>query len=431
MPKLTKRIVDGLRPAAGRDMFAWDTELRGFGVRVKPSGTKTFLIQYRNVEGRTRRCVIGQFGRLTAEHARALAQKKLATVVDGKDPSAERCAARKDMTISDVCDWYLQEAEAGRLLGRNRRPIKASTLAGDRSRIETHIKPLIGNRVIRHLKLADIEGLQADIAAGKSARPKRPGRGGRASGGAGTAGRCMTTLRGLLNHARRLGLIETSPAAGVRIMASRKTKRRLSAGEVRHLGKVMRQMEREGEHPTGLAAIRALLLTGFRRMEVLGMRKDWIDREGNCVAFPETKSGSQMRVAGDTALDLLATQACVSSSPFVFPADWGDGHFVGIVRVLERVCKRAGLSEVTPHTMRHTFASIAASMGFSELTVAGLLGHGARGVTQRYIHLDTALIIAADQVSAEVARLLNGGDVLSAQEAKLRWKAAIVPRGVL
>ena len=423
MPKLTKRTVDGLQPVGGRDIFAWDSELRGFGVRVKPSGTKTFLIQYRNTEGRTRRCVIGQFGVLTAELARALAQKKLASVVDGKDPSAERRAVRGDLTISDVCDWYLQEAQAGRILGRNRRPIKASTLAGDRSRIETHIKPLIGNRVIDHLKLADIEGLQADIAAGKSARPRQPGRGGQVSGGAGTAGRCMTTLRSLLNHARRLGLIETNPANGVRIVASQKLKRRLSAGEVRHLGKVMRQLEQEGEHPTGMAAIRALLMTGFRRMEVLGMRKDWIDVEGNCIAFPETKSGPQMRVAGDAALDHLAKQARTSNSPFVFPADWGDGHFVGIVRVLDRLCERAGLTEVTPHTMRHTFASIAASMGLSELTVSGLLGHGARGVTQRYVHLDTALIIAADQVSAEVARLLDGGDVLSVQEAKRRWKA--------
>lgn len=426
MPKLTKRIVDRLEPAAGRDVFAWDTQIRGFGVRVKPSGTKTFLIQYRNVEGRTRRCVIGQFGVLTAERARALAQKKLASVVDGHDPSADRFAARNDLTISDVCDWYLREAETGRLLGRNRRPIKTSTLDGDRSRIETHIKPLIGSRVINRLKLADIEGLQADIAAGKSARPKRSGRGGQASGGSGTAGRCMTTLRSLLNHARRLGVITHNPANGVRILVSQKLKRRLSAGEVRHLGKVMRQMEREREHPTGLAAIRALLLTGFRRMEVLGLRKEWIDEAGNCVAFPETKSGAQMRVVGDAALELFALRGRISHLPFVFPADWGEGHFVGIVRVLDRVCKRAGLSDVTPHTMRHTFASVAASMGFSELTVSGLLGHGARGVTQRYIHLDTALIIAADQVSAEMARLLDGGDVRSAKEAKLRWKTDIL-----
>ena len=426
MPKLTKRSVEALQADPKRDVFAWDPGLRGFGVRVKPSGTKTFVIQYRNAEGRTRRCVIGKYGVLTAELARSMAQKKLASVVDGKDPSEERRMARKDLTIAEVCNWYLDEAGAERLIGRNRRPIKASTLAGDRSRIETHIKPLIGNRVVSRLKLGDIEGLQADIAAGKSARPKHPGRGGRASGGAGTAGRCITTLRSVLNHARRLGLIETSPANGVRVMASTKIKRRLSAGEVRHLGKVMRQMERGGEHPTGLAAIRAMLLTGFRRMEVLGLRAEWIDQEGNFIAFPDTKSGAQVRVVGDAAMGHLLRQAQTGKSPFVFPADWGDGHFVGVVRVLDRVCARAGLSEVTPHTMRHTFASIAASMGFSELTISGLLGHSPRGVTQRYVHLDAALVIAADHVSAQIARLLDGGDVSFVQATKQNRKSEVV-----
>jgi hypothetical protein len=86
-------------------------------------------------------------------------------------------------------------------------------------------------------------------------------------------------------------------------------------------------------------------------------------------------------------------------SPYVFPADVGDGHFIGVVRVLDRVCAKAKLSGVTPHVLRHTFASIAGDLGFSELTIAGLLGHSSRGVTQRYVHLDAALAVAADQVS--------------------------------
>ena len=81
----------------------------------------------------------------------------------------------------------------------------------------------------------------------------------------------------------------------------------------------------------------------------------------------------------------------------MFPADWGDGHFIGVVRVLDRVCMKAKLKEVTPHVLRHTFASVAGDLGFSELTIAGLLGHSARGVTQGYVHLDTALVVAADQ----------------------------------
>jgi integrase len=418
MPKLTKTTVDALQLKAGSDAFLWDSELRGFGVRLKPSGTKTFVIQYRNAERRTRRFVIGQYGVLSVEVARNLAKKKLAWVIDGGDPSQERRAARKGMTVAEVCDWYLEEAGTGRLLGRNRRPIKPSSVAGDRSRIEQHIKPLIGTRVVAHLKLADIERLQADIAAGRYSRVRRLGRGGQTSGGAGVAGRAISTLRSLFNHARRLGVIEQSPANGVRVIASERLKRRLSAGEVRHLGKIMSQMERESEHPTGLAAIRVMLLTGFRRMEVLAMRKNWVEPDENCVGFPDTKSGPQMRAAGDAAISLLLAQSQRGASPYVFPADWGDGHFIGVVRVLDRVCARAGLANVTPHVLRHTFASIAGTLGFSELTIAGLLGHGPRGVTQRYVHLDAALVIAADQVSAEIARLLDGGEVLSMKEEK-------------
>ena len=74
MAKITKRSVDALEPQAGRDVFGWDSELRGFGIRVKPSGVKTFLIQYRNAGGRTRRLVLGRYGALAPEVARDLAQ---------------------------------------------------------------------------------------------------------------------------------------------------------------------------------------------------------------------------------------------------------------------------------------------------------------------------------------------------------------------
>lgn len=418
MARLTKRAIDALKPSRRGEQFRWDREVRGFGIRVKPSGTKTFVIQYRNVEGRTRRTVLGQFGVLTVEQARAIAKKKLATVVDGADPADDRLAVRRGLTVAQLCDWYLDEAEAGRLIGRLRRPIKASSLAGDRSRIEQHIKPLIGTRMVSQLKLADIERLQGDIAAGRTARTRQGPRGGHTSGGAGVAARAISTLRSLCNHARRLGVIETNPANGVRIMASQRLKRYLSAGEIRHLGKVMAQMERDGEHPTGIAAIRVMLLTGFRRMEVLAMCKEWVQPDDNLVRFPDTKSGPQIRVAGDAAMAVLEAQAVRHASRFVFPADVGEGHFIGVVRVLERICSHAGLAEVTPHVLRHSFASIAAAQGFSELTISGLLGHAPRGVTQRYVHLDTALVIAAEQVSAEIARLLDGGELQSLRDIK-------------
>jgi integrase len=141
-------------------------------------------------------------------------------------------------------------------------------------------------------------------------------------------------------------------------------------------------------------------------LEVLGMHRAWIRAQENSVYLPDTKTGQQVRIIGQAAIDLLVGQPVQEDSPFVFPGDWGDGHFIGVVRVLDRVCARAKLNGVTPHVLRHTFASIAAELGFTELTIAGLLGHASRGVTQRYIHLDSALVVAADQVAAEIARFV-------------------------
>ena len=106
-------------------------------------------------------------------------------------------------------------------------------------------------------------------------------------------------------------------------------------------------------------------------------------------------------------MDCIEAQPTRAGSLFVFPADWGDGHFIGVVRVLDRICRKAKLEAVTPHVLRHTFASVAGDLGFSELTIAGLLGHSAHGVTQRYVHLDTALVVAADRVSMEIANMLG------------------------
>lgn len=412
--KLTKRIVDALKAPKPskvgvrvRETFVWDRELRGFGVQVMPSGLKSFVIQYRTAEGRLRRSVIGRFGLMTVEEARDLAHEKLVAVSKGVDPVAAEAEDTGRITVAELCDWYLTEAESGRILGRRRRPIKASTLAMDRSRIEAHIKPLLGRRQVGALKLGDIEAAQADIAAGKTAKARKGSRGGATTGGEGVAARTLSTLHAIFEHAARLGKIPSNPAKGVRRLASAPRDRRLSRAEIERLGKTMREATQDGEHPTGLAAIRFLLLTGFRRMEGLGVQRPWLDEEDGAVRFPDTKSGAQTRVIGQAAVDLLLAQP-QTRSPFFFPADWGEGHFIGVVRVLDRVCERAKLADVTPHTLRHTFASLAGDLGFSELTIAALLGHASRGVTQRYVHIDEALRMAADRVAEEMADILDG-----------------------
>jgi hypothetical protein len=171
MPKFTKRFVDNLRPdGSGKDLFYWEAgngALKGFGVRLKPSGAGAFIIQYRNAEGRTRRMVLGKIGTLTVEEARGLARDHLIAVSKGADPSADRNAVRGAMTVGELWDLYLRNAE-----GR----IKPSTLAMDRSRIETHVKPLIGRLSVRSLTAADVERMKSQIMPARQRSPApRPG----------------------------------------------------------------------------------------------------------------------------------------------------------------------------------------------------------------------------------------------------------------
>ena len=220
--KLTKRVVDALaapKPSRVgvkvRESFVWDRELRGFGVQVMPTGLKSFVVQYRTPTGRNKRTVIGRYGLMTVEEARTLAFEKLAMVSKGIDPEEQAQAkAAAELTVDDICDWYLSEAEAGRILGRRRRPIRPSTLRMDRSRIDAHVRPLLGKRQIGSLKLGDIEGAQADIAAGKTSKARVGSRGGVTTGGEGVAARTMSSLHSIFEHAVRLGKIDRKPCQG-------------------------------------------------------------------------------------------------------------------------------------------------------------------------------------------------------------------------
>jgi integrase len=410
MSRLTKRAVDALEKPDNGQAFLWDGEIRGFGVRVVPSGLKTFVIQYRNGEGKSRRVKIGRFGIMTVEEARELAKVKLGRVADGIDPAEEPEAGKDDMTVEALCDWYLTEAEAGRILGRKNRPIKASTLAMDRSRIKTHIKPLLGKRLVGSLRIVDIEGMQSDIVAGKTAAPERgPGRGGVARGGPGVAGRAVSTLQAILSHAARLDIIEKHPSEGARRLAGNKKQRRLSVSEIKKLGAALQYGERNGEHGTGLAVVKLLALTGFRISEGQKMHRVWLQVDEGYVAFPDTKGDAQIRAIGPAAAQLAASQPEQEGSPYLFPADVGGGAFTAGKACLERLCALVGITGVTPHTLRHTFGSVAGDLGFSELTIAAMLGHAAQSVTQGYVHIDEALRLAVTRTSDTIAKLLDEG----------------------
>jgi len=401
MPKLTKRFIDSLMPhPAQNDQTLWDDTLKGFGVRVRRSGAMSWVIMYRNRDNRLRKYTIGQVGALTPDEARDEARLKLADVHRGIDPGADKSAQRTAMTVGELCDQY-QQSSKGR--------VKDSTWAMDQSRIDCHVKPLLGSRKVVSLKLTDIEALQRDVASGKSAQKKRAGRGGTARGGRGVAARTVSMVGTILEYARRQGLVTSNVARGVQKYAIGKRTRFLSYDEIAELGKAMEVAAEHGENKTALAAITALALTGCRRQEVLDLPWDWLDGQRKCIRFADTKTGAQLRPIGEAAVAHLLAQPKLETCNWVFPASNGEGSFVGAPRIFQRICIAAKIEGVSLHTLRHTFASVAADLGYSELTIAGLLGHRGSSVTARYAHVpDRALIAAADHVAKQICLALSG-----------------------
>ena len=168
MPKLTKRIVDATRATKG-EIFLWDDELPGFGLRVKASGAKSFLVQYRNANGRSRRLTLGRYGVLTVEEGRREAKLALANVLKGADPAETRKLERGAVTIEILCREYFDKAERGLVLTRRGDAKSPTTLYVDKGRIERHIIPLIGKRTVKDLTSADVRRFQQSVISGKSA----------------------------------------------------------------------------------------------------------------------------------------------------------------------------------------------------------------------------------------------------------------------
>jgi integrase len=412
---LTKRAIDSLCPETGR-YIVWDATLKGFGVRVEPltatsaQPRKTFIVRYRAGGGRAgtlRQATVGRYGTVTVEQARKTARAMLGAASAGGDPIGEAQGKRRaGVTVAEVCDWYLERAAAGRILGRKGRPLKASTVAMDRSRIDSHVRRLIGRKPVASLTAHGLEEFQADVAALKTIAPTKRGaavKGRAVTGGPGVASRTLAMLSAIFGHATRSGLIASNPAKGSRKIAVTRRTTRLSLEQIRDLGEVMRA---SSENPVALAAIRFMLLTGTRRSEALGARREALIGEGG-LTLADSKSGPQTRPIGKAALAPFAPLNR-GERGWLFPSDRADGPFKNVPKALKRVSAKANLSGISAHILRHSFASIAGELGYSELTIAGLLGHSAGSVTAGYVHLDASLVAAADRVSAVIARALDG-----------------------
>ena len=391
--KITKRVVDTTIPGP-LDTFLWDTDVKGFGVKVTPRGSKVYLLQYR-YGGRVRRYTIGKHGSpWTPDRARGEAVRLLGRIEEGVDPATEKADARREMSVAELCDQYLAEGCGTK---------KASTLATDRGRIERHIKPLMGRRRVSEITPNDVRRFQDDVACGKTAADERTGPRGRArvTGGRGTAARTVGLLGGIFSFSIAEGLRTDNPVRGVKRFVDARRERFLSSDELARFGDALTRSEADGENPNAIAAIRLLILTGCRKGEVLGLRWEEVDFQRGCLVLGATKTGHRIIPLGAPALELLASLTRVEGNPHVFPGVKVDGgHFVGLPKLWERVRARAELDDVRLHDLRHSFASVGAGAGMGLHIVGKLLGHRDPKTTARYAHIaDHPAKAAADRIA--------------------------------
>jgi len=383
MPKLTKRTVDALA-ADAKDYFVWDTLIAGFGIRIMPSGAKTYQAQYRK-GGRTRRISLGRHGTLTVEQARLLAKEVLGDVAKGENPAEDIAQHRKAPTVAALCERFFQAHVMERC--------KPSTQGEYRRAIDMFINPALGN-----FKLVDLE--RKDVAELHHKFRDKPYQ----------ANRTLGVLSKMFNLAEVWGLRPdgSNPCRHVPKYREHKRERYLSQVELQRLGQVLAEAERDGsETPHMIAAFRLLILTGCRLGEIQTLQWGFITDQG--MELPDTKTGARRIPLPSAARAVLSALPRVDGNPYVIVGKVAGKHATDFQHPWRRIRERAGLAGVRIHDLRHTYASNAVSSGMPIQMVGRLLGHTQIQTTMRYAHLADDPVKQAAEENAERLSALVGG----------------------
>ncbi|WEK48338.1 MAG: site-specific integrase [Candidatus Andeanibacterium colombiense] len=412
--KLTRDLCEkAIRRAEQYEL--WDAELAGFGLRIMPSGVKSFVVRYRTDGGgrtaKRRTYTLGRFGALTIEQARKSARAVLGAVANGEDPGEKRIAKRGEMLISQLRDLYEKRGcliQRGKKIGQPMKPLtKQYTLA----RIDHHIVPLLGRKRIGDVSIADVEQFASDVASGKTARDEKVGHRKRiiVRGGEGAARKAVRDLSAMYSFAMRLELTSRNPVdkAAVR-KTDNQRERFLTLEEVKKLGQAFDRLEAEGTNPKAIAIARLWALTGCRRNEIAALRWSEVDLDRGFLMLEESKTGRSVRPLGRAAIEILRSIDPVEDSEFVFPSTIGESYFQGTKTIWPKVKKLSGLHDVTPHTLRHTMGSTSTSAGQALALTGAILGHRNPRSTAIYAHVQLAPAKrAAERASSKIAGALG------------------------
>lgn len=420
--KLTKTVAEFARPKSDRYTL-WDSELSGFGLRITPTGAKSWVIKYRAGEGGrnapVRWYMIGPHPEVSATEARRSAETALARVRMGEDPEGERIVKRAEMTLAAAIDFYEQEGCFVQRGIRQGEPMKPMTKDYTLARLRHHAVRLLGKRHVTEIDEGDITTFVRDVSAGKTARDEwvvdaETGKRKRVivRGGEGAARKVVRDLSAvysfLKTHKRKTRVMHNPVEdASVRKTDNKRT-RFLSIEEVKRLGAALDAVEAEGANSKAVNIARLWALSGCRRNEIAGLRWSEVDLERGLLIFDDSKTGRSVRPLGAAAAALLEAMKPDEAEGYVFPAERGGGFYQGTKTVWQAAIKRADLPGVTPHVLRHTLGSAAASAGEALLMVGSLLGHANARSTAIYAHIshDPARM-AADRVTAPIAEALG------------------------
>jgi integrase len=384
MPKLTKRIIDAVEPQA-TEFFLWDEGIPGFGLRVMPSGRKSFVVQFR-AGRRARRMSLGTSTVLTCDQARTRAITIIAAVKNGDDPAAERDAKRNAATVRELAERFDREHIAVRL--------KASTAKEYRGTLKRFILPALGRLAVPEITRADVAKFHHDLRH----IPYQ-------------ANRCIEVVSKMFVLAEMWGLRPdgSNPRKHIRKYPEEKRERFLSAAELRRIGEVLREMESEHiELQSAILATRLLILTGCRLGEIMTLKWDYADFDERVLRLPDSKTGKKVVHLGAPAVEYLQGAQRIDGNPWVITGTRPGKPLSDLQPFWQRVRARAGVKDVRIHDLRHTFASTAVASGQGLPMIGKLLGHTQVQTTARYAHLAAEPVrMAADAVAQNLRQSLG------------------------